>query len=96
MKIVSKKIRASARGENCTIRYPGCRNDRETVVLCHLNSKWKGTGNKSPDLFGVYACHYCHGHLDHEFVEDYDKLRALQETQMRLYKKGLIIVPDAK
>ena len=93
MKIVSKKIRASARDENCTLRIncmPG------TTVFAHLNSRWKGVGNKSPDLFGVHACYACHILLDSGRVSAEDKLRALQETQMRLYEKGLIAVPDAK
>ncbi|HSH24979.1 MAG TPA: nuclease domain-containing protein [Massilibacterium sp.] len=90
-KIVSKKIRASAKGENCTIRYPGCNNQTETTVFAHLNSRWKGMGNKSPDLFGVYACDFCHRKLDVEKrVPVVEELKALQETQMRLYQKGLI------
>ena len=92
MKIVSKKIRESARGEDCTLRVsPNCQ-DGETVVFCHINSGFRGTGLKSPDLFGVYACYSCHTLLDAGHVDHYDQLRALQETQMKLYSKGLIEV----
>lgn len=92
-KIRSKKIRESARGEDCTIRYPGCNNDKQTTVFAHINSRFKGMGNKSPDLFGVYACEFCHRMLDVERrVPASEQLKALQETQMRLFEKGLIKV----
>ena len=88
----SKKIRESARGEDCSLREsPECQ-DGETVVFCHLNSGFRGTGIKSPDLFGVYACYQCHQILDAGEVLYKDQLRALQETQMKLYHKGLIEV----
>jgi hypothetical protein len=92
-KIVSKKVRASARGEYCTLRIPGhCGRGNETVVFAHLNSSYKGVGNKSPDLFGVYACHGCHTLLDSGKVSYEDQLRAMQETQIKLYHKQLIQV----
>ena len=88
----SKKIRDSARGENCSLRVSfGCKDD-ETVVFAHLNSNYRGMGIKSPDLFGVYACHHCHAMLDTSKVDHRDQLRALQETQMKLVDKGLINV----
>ena len=93
MKVVSKKIRASAKGENCTLRVPVvCNNNPETTVFAHLNSPFKGIGNKSPDLFGVYACSGCHTLLDKNGVSYEDQLRAMQETQMKLFQKGLIKV----
>ncbi len=93
--IVSNKIRASARGQECTIRlFESC--NPETVVSAHLNTKWKGMGNKSPDLFIVHACNLCHHNLDSGHVPDAVQLRALMETQMRLYAMGLIVIPGAK
>jgi hypothetical protein len=89
-RIVSRKIRESARGEQCSIRYPGCDGGTDTTVLAHLNSKWKGVGNKSPDIFGVYACHFCHQKLDSGRIPASEQLQALMETQMKLYRKGLI------
>lgn len=89
-KIVSKKIRNSAKGESCTLRID-CQNPK-TVVFAHLNTRWKGMGNKSPDLFGVYACDVCHILLDSGQVSKEDQLRALTETQMRLYQKDLISI----
>ena len=89
-KIISKKIRASAKDEDCTIRNTLSCAYNNTVVFAHLNSKNKGMGNKSPDLFGVYACISCHMDLDSGKVSYEDQLRALQETQIKLYEKGLI------
>lgn len=84
------KIRQSARNEACSLRMsPQCQ-DGETVVLCHLNSQHKGVGIKSPDIFGVYGCYWCHQRLDAGMVDDGDKLRALMETQYKLVEKGLI------
>ena len=88
----SKKIRNSARGEDCSLRVSTNCQDGETVIFAHLNSNYRGTGMKSPDLFGVYACHECHMWLDTGGVNYQDQLRALQETQMKLYNKGLIEV----
>lgn len=88
----SEKIRDSARDENCALRIsPECQ-DGETVVFCHLNTPFKGWGMKSPDLFGVYGCYWCHQILDSSRCSDTDKLRALIETQKKLLDKGLIDV----
>ena len=88
----SRKIRDSAKFEDCSLRVsPGCQ-DGETVIFAHLNSNYRGTGIKSPDLFGVYSCYWCHQMLDKSEVDYKDQLRALQETQMKLYHKGLIKV----
>lgn len=90
--IKSKKIRDSARNESCSLRvHPQCQ-DGETVVFCHLQSNYRGMGFKSPDLFGVYGCNWCHSWLDSGKVDMYDQMRALQETQMKLYEKELIQV----
>lgn len=92
MKIVSKKIRASARGEDCSLRVsPNCGNV-ETTVFAHFNSQFRGTGLKSPDLFGCYACAACHTMLDSSQVDYEDQQRSHQETLMKLYIKGLIKV----
>ena len=94
----SKKIRQSARDEDCSLRIsPNCQ-DGETVVLCHIGRN-RGMGIKCADYFAIYACSNCHdildgrvdGHLmDYEL--DGEKLRALEETQGKLVNKGLITV----
>ena len=96
-KIRSKKITQSAKGENCTLRIPSvCNGNSETVVFAHIEGN-KGTSTKNHDLFGCYCCSYCHDWLDGRSgygVKDHYKevLRALQETQLILVRKGLIKV----
>ena len=93
MKIVSKKIRESARGEECAFRFENiCQGRTETVVLCHINTRFKGIGIKSPDIFAAYGCYHCHAALDQRTIElNYrDILNAMVETQMKLFEKGLI------
>jgi hypothetical protein len=99
MKIVSEKIRASAKGEKCTVRQPDCCNfNTETTVFAHLPVGQRGTAIKTPDLFGVYACSNCHDAIDRRSkgtkIAPADLLRALTETQMRLVEKGLLLIPD--
>jgi hypothetical protein len=94
MKIISKKIRASGKGQDCTLRVsPVCTDEFGMVITAHLNSEYKGIGNKSPDLFVVHACCHCHVLLDSSKVDYEDQQRANQETLMRLFKMGLIKVP---
>lgn len=85
---VSKKIRDSAKGEMCGLRF-NC-SSPETVVVAHINTSFKGMGNKSPDIFACYACHSCHINLDAGQVPKSDQLRAMIEYQMKLLQKGLI------
>ena len=58
----SKKYRDAARGQDCKLRLPGCRNETETVVLCHRNGA--GMGTKASDHDAADACAYCHTILD--------------------------------
>lgn len=56
-------IRASARGQECTLRFPGICNYRtDTTVLCHENGA--GMGMKGRDDGGAYGCCDCHRVLD--------------------------------
>lgn len=57
--------RRSAAGKECTLLFPGCTNDRETVVLCHLRMfHGGGMGLKPSDAEAVYGCSKCHDVLD--------------------------------
>ncbi len=59
----SKKLRESARGQDCTVRIPGvCNHNPETTVLAHLNGS--GMGTKASDLHAAFACYACHLVLD--------------------------------
>jgi hypothetical protein len=92
-------IRKSAKGEECTLRFPCCRGDSSTVVWCHSNAyqDGKGAGLKARDEEGCYGCHACHtfldggyaGHMHRSLVDKYFDL-ARTESQKILKKKGLI------
>ena len=100
MGIVSKKIRNSARGEDCTFQIVGvCNYDTETTVLCHLNTSRKGMGIKSMDYFGVYGCSDCHNVIDGRVKTDIPReeiwrcqMRALERTWALLIEDGLIAI----
>lgn len=91
------KIRNSARGEDCSLRLGHC-SSPETVILAHIG-KHRGMGMKCADYFAVYACHRCHdvidgrvkSHLEADEIA-VEKLRALEETQGKLFEKGLLNV----
>lgn len=64
------KIRASARGEACTIRLEGvCLGTTETTVWCHSNRSedGKGMGLKAQDHRGAYGCYACHMIYDRQW-----------------------------
>jgi len=90
------KITKSARGERCAFRFPGiCNFNTETTVFCHINTKYKGIGMKSPDLFGAYGCSNCHDALDgrsNKLFTESDVRDAMVETQYKLLEKGLICI----
>lgn len=59
----STPIRAAARDQECTLRFPGICNYRtDTTVLCHENGA--GMGMKSTDEAGAFGCCDCHRVLD--------------------------------
>jgi len=94
--VKSKKLRDSARGENCTLRLPGCLFNHETVVLAHLpGTGMKGIGMKVPDIFSAYACMHCHDVIDGRKPGEWeyrDIVRAMAETQILFIEKGLLRV----
>lgn len=94
-RIVSKKLRDSARGQPCTLRLPGCGFDDGTVVLAHLPCGQKGMGMKGPDQIACFACDHCHSVLDGRRkgeITEGDMLRALAETQLIWLRDGLLTV----
>ncbi len=97
-RIVSKKLRESARGQSCTLRLPGCGFDDGTVVLAHLPCGQKGMGMKGPDQIACFACDHCHSVLDGRRkgeIAEGDMLRALAETQLIWLREGLLTVKGA-
>jgi len=64
MSVISKKIRNSARGQQCQVRIPGvCNRNTETVVLAHVG-RGAGMGQKCDDIHAAYACSACHDVID--------------------------------
>jgi hypothetical protein len=92
--VVSKPLRDSARGQPCALRLDGCDGGGDTTVLAHLRGKWAlGIAKKPHDTFAVYGCHGCHAREDANLgCTDYDRLRALYETQQAMLAAGLITV----
>jgi len=95
-------IRASARDEECTLRFPlACNRRTDTTVLCHSNqlADGKGAGLKAPDTSAAYGCSACHDVLDgrarrpagmtYESMLDLFAL-GVERTHARLRAKGLM------
>lgn len=95
MGVVSQKLRDSARGQPCTLNFPGCNHNPETTVLAHLPSSVKGMGNKGDDWHAVFACSSCHEALDLRKPADtyWFAVNALQRTQKIWFEMGLLSVP---
>lgn len=96
MRVVSKRLRESARGQDCTLRWPGaCNFDPSTTVLAHLESGHKGMGMKGPDNVAAFMCSGCHALYDSHHRLDIpasDVLRALTETQLIWIESGMLTV----
>lgn len=95
--MAKSKIRQSAKGEECQVRYPGvCNFNDETTIFAHLNGG--GMGLKHPDLFGAYCCSDCHNLADGKTeygnyiksVTDCYFYEGIFRTQQILLDKGLI------
>lgn len=99
MIIISKKLRESARGQDCTLRLAGiCNFNPETTVLCHLPCGQKGMGMKSPDNIACFGCSACHDAIDGRTKAEYsasDLLRAIAETQLIWIRMGLMVIKGA-
>lgn len=95
----SKKVRNSARGKDCTLRfYQVCNENPETTIFAHVGS-YGGMGMKCGDNMGVYSCSNCHDLIDGrikspggEYDFSSDILRALEETQQQLIDDGIMVI----
>ena len=92
----NKKIRQSAKGEECTMNSPVCNFNPETTVFCHLNESFagKGIGQKADDCAGFYGCSDCHAAYDQNRLPPesgyFYLLRAYTRTIRRLIDKGVL------
>lgn len=96
-----KKIRDSARGQDCTIQSPWCNHNPETVVLAHYNEPGHGKmGGKDDDTSAAYACSKCHDWLDGRFMppkgeypwadKDFYWFRGMRLTWRLLIENGVL------
>lgn len=99
-RIESKKLRYSARGQDCMVRLPGiCNFNPETTVLAHLNGG--GMGTKKSDLLAAFCCSSCHDEIDgrtnissvceHAFLELYFR-KGVERTQEFWLQNGFITI----
>ncbi len=99
-KIISKAVRDSAKGEECTLRLSGCLDGGETTVLAHLpGTGMKGFGMKVPDICACYACQNCHDIIDGRTSGEWDYrdvVRAMSETLVKLVEKRIVTVKGVK
>ena len=99
---MGKRIMDSAQLQPCSLRLYGCENDMSTVVFAHAPSVDKGTGIKTPNFFGAFACTHCHdvidGRKDSPFMMEKEKweswVRGIYETQKSLIGQGLMSYDD--
>lgn len=95
------RIRESAKGEQCTVRLPGCQGDPAMTIWSHYRGSagGKGMGIKALDLNGCYACTFCDAvydgqtprpagmtHADVQAAWD----RGHHESLVKLNAKGLV------
>jgi len=98
LKIKSKKLRDSARGEECQVGIAGvCSYNTETTILAHLPFDDGGMAIKSSDLSSCYCCAACHDAIDgrvrsDEFIQNkhFYLRRANVRTLILLNDKGII------
>jgi hypothetical protein len=98
MGIVSTKLRASARDQECTFQIVGvCNHDRSTTVLCHLPSDVAGKATKSDDFHAAFGCSNCHAAIDAHWLAREEELfyclRALQRTLRNWIERGMVVIP---
>ena len=70
----SKKLRNSARGQDCQVRIPGiCNFNPETTVLAHVGSN-SGMGMKPDDTEAAFCCSACHDAIDGRLRTNHSRL----------------------
>ena len=97
--LLEKKIRASAKDEECTLLISPVCSDRDTVVYCHSNKLADGKGMGLKAKIGAYGCFACHNIIDGRApapagmsqgeIDAYFE-RGAEQTRQLLIKKGII------
>mgnify|MGYP003406180254 CR=1 FL=1 len=98
MGIHSSKLRASAKGQQCTFQIPGvCNHNPETTVLCHIRDDVKAMATKANDISAAFGCFSCHEAIDNHRLPKEDELaytlRAMQRTHAIWLDLGLLVLP---
>jgi hypothetical protein len=96
--MISKKIRNSAKGQECQVRLNGiCNFNPETTVYAHI-ARGSGMGQKCNDIHGTYCCSACHDEIDRrtrklelEFVQN-AAYEGMVRTQLLLIENQLLKV----
>lgn len=83
----SKKLRNSAKGQQCTLNIAGvCNYNSETTVLCHINTMGGAMGAKSDDFSACFGCSDCHYHLDTHKLTELDELFYTRRAMVRTWQ----------
>ena len=98
--MISKKIRAAARGQECTAQILGtCNGDNGTTILAHFPHESHGMGIKATDFSGGFVCSGCHDAIDRrthsaelEEHREWYLRRSTVRTFETLYELGMIII----
>ena len=98
MTVKSKKARAAARDEECTLNIIGvCNYNPETTVFCHFPDESNGLGKKPDDVSGGFCCSACHDAIDMRSFSDelegrreWYLRRSMVRTWRRLIEKGVV------
>jgi hypothetical protein len=96
MSFISKKLRNSARGQQCQVRIPRvCNWNPETTVLAHVAKG--GIGQKGNDYHATFCCSSCHDALDCRVKNDFKKEElenmaneGMKRTQNIWFEMGLL------
>lgn len=90
--LVSPKLRQSAMGRPCSLRWASGCNDQD-VVLAHVRGIWSGVAQKPHDIFACYACGPCNKAMEGaNRPPPREVLRAVFETWDHWLASGLIKV----
>jgi hypothetical protein len=96
VKVRSKALRQSAKGQPCSVRIPGvCNHDKGTTVLAHVNFGGHGMGTKESDLSACFACSNCHDAIDGRVPWSRNEsliFAAVMRTQHKWIELGLLEV----
>jgi len=95
----SKKLRNSAKGQDCNVRIPGwCSFNPETTILAHVGIG-SGMGQKSDDIEATFCCSVCHDIIDRRMTTNFnsDEIKLMakegaERTRKHWLQVGLIKV----